>query len=107
LHCIHPPCVEACPEKAITKRLQDGIVLVDKDKCNGCRICLEACPFGAPQFGENEIMQKCDLCVDAMNLDMESPPCAATCPTQALMFGVIDREEKSLQEQRLKKLIAI
>jgi molybdopterin-containing oxidoreductase family iron-sulfur binding subunit len=43
-HCDNPPCVEACPTRASYKR-EDGIVLVDYDKCIGCRLCMVACPF--------------------------------------------------------------
>ena len=105
MHCIQPPCVDACPNQAITKREQDGIVWVDTEKCDGCRICFEACPFGIPQFGKNNIMQKCDMCVDVMDLGRESPPCVATCPTQALMFGIMDKEEKTSTEQLLLEVI--
>jgi len=84
-HCAKAPCIEACPTKAIVKR-PDGIVVVERDKCIGCRACLEACPFAAPQFGEDGLMQKCDMCLDRIE-NGQSPICAATCPTQALRWG--------------------
>jgi Fe-S-cluster-containing dehydrogenase component len=46
MHCSHPACLEACPVKAIIKR-QDGIVLIDKELCVGCKACIDACPLGA------------------------------------------------------------
>ena len=62
-HCAKAPCIEVCPAKAIVKR-PDGIVTVNQSECIGCKVCLEACPFGAPQFGEDGLMQKCDMCPD-------------------------------------------
>ena len=44
-HCTHPACIEACPRNAIYKREEDGIVVIDQDRCNGYQFCIEACPF--------------------------------------------------------------
>jgi len=86
MHCGKPACIEACATGAISKRVEDGIVVVDGDKCNGCRDCFSACPYGVPQFDDNGIMQMCDFCIGA---NME-PACAVSCPTEALNFGTID-----------------
>ena len=88
LHCGNPPCVAACPQGAIRKRPEDGIVVVDQGKCFGCHLCLMACPFGVPQFGADGKMQKCDLCVDLVAQGKE-PACVATCPAGALRFGTL------------------
>ena len=88
-HCGAPACMEVCPVGAITKRAEDGIVLVDQEKCIGCRMCAQACPFGAPQFGESGKMQKCNLCVDRL-AEGKQPACVATCPADALQFGTMD-----------------
>jgi anaerobic dimethyl sulfoxide reductase subunit B (iron-sulfur subunit) len=85
-HCARPACIEVCPTEAISKRSADGIVVVDRDKCNGCKDCFAACPYGVPQFGHDGIMQMCDFCT---SIDME-PACAAYCPTEALKFGTLD-----------------
>ena len=61
-HCDEPPCAEACPEDAITKR-KDSIVIMDYDLCTGCQACIEVCPYDAIAFDEDKsIAQKCNLC---------------------------------------------
>lgn len=87
MHCEKPACVSACPTGAIVKSLDDGVVTVIKSKCNGCRECLSACPFGVPQFGRDGIMQKCDFC-SSIGRD---PACAESCPAEALDFGTMDQ----------------
>jgi Fe-S-cluster-containing dehydrogenase component len=86
LHCRRPPCKDACPVEAITKR-EDGIVLIDRELCIGCKDCIEACPLGVMQFDEEKgIAQKCDLCV--ARLDRGLPPaCVAACPSHCIHFG--------------------
>jgi anaerobic dimethyl sulfoxide reductase subunit B (iron-sulfur subunit) len=93
-HCQTPACVSACPVNAITKRAEDGIVTVDRETCRGkdnCDLCLEACPYEAPQFGteENAKMQKCDLCIDRW-AEGKKPVCVTGCPMLALDAGPVD-----------------
>ena len=78
LHCEDPACAATCPVGAITKN-EDGIVLVDRDSCIGCRLCYDACPVQVPQFGADGTMQKCDMCIGT-----DGPYCAAVCPTRAI-----------------------
>ena len=92
-HCARPGCVDACPGNAISKREQDGIVVVDRDICLGkdkCQLCFEVCSYSAPQFGaeENAKMQKCDLCIERW-AEGKKPICVAGCPTRALDAGPI------------------
>lgn len=93
LHCEAPACVTVCPTGASYKRAEDGIVLVDHDKCIGCKLCSWACPYGARELDEDQgVMKKCTLCIDKIyntNLPAESrvPACVATCPAKARHFG--------------------
>lgn len=85
-HCADAPCAAACTENAISIREEDGIVVVDPEKCNGCRVCFKVCPYDIPQFDEAGKMQKCDMCLDRIQNGQE-PICAATCPTMALRWS--------------------
>jgi Fe-S-cluster-containing dehydrogenase component len=93
LHCETPACVTVCPTGASYKRVSDGIVLVDEDKCIGCKLCSWACPYGAREFDTAVgVMKKCTLCIDRIyneNLkpDDRVPACVAACPTGARHFG--------------------
>nr|WP_320131361.1 4Fe-4S dicluster domain-containing protein [uncultured Holophaga sp.] len=84
--CAGAPCVDACPVGAIAPRNPEGVVAVDQEACVGCRVCLDACPEGVPQFGTEGKMQKCDLCNGRLESGREAPPCVATCPTGALAW---------------------
>jgi sulfite dehydrogenase (quinone) subunit SoeB len=101
LHCETPACVTVCPTGASYKRAEDGIVLVDEDKCIGCKLCSWACPYGAREYSEVEgVMKKCTLCVDRIyneNLpeSERQPACVQACPTRARHFGDLgDPESK-------------
>jgi anaerobic dimethyl sulfoxide reductase subunit B len=85
-HCDEAPCVNVCPTGALTQRASDGVVLVEIQKCNGCRSCLTACPFGIPEFDSDGLMHKCDMCLDRIE-SKQKPICVETCPTQALKWG--------------------
>jgi anaerobic dimethyl sulfoxide reductase subunit B (iron-sulfur subunit) len=94
-HCEQPDCVAACPVGAITKRADDGIVVVDRELClgkNKCDLCLQACPYQVPQFGteNNAKMQKCDLCLERVT-EGQQPICVEACPMWALDFGSLDQ----------------
>jgi anaerobic dimethyl sulfoxide reductase subunit B (iron-sulfur subunit) len=88
-HCETPICVEVCPTEAMFQR-EDGIVLVDPQRCMGCRYCEMTCPYKAPQFDPQQgVMTKCDFCHDL--LDSGQPPtCVAACQMRVLHFGDFD-----------------
>jgi Fe-S-cluster-containing dehydrogenase component len=93
LHCQAPACVTVCPTGASYKRAEDGIVLVDEDKCIGCQLCAWACPYGAREYSAVEgVMKKCTLCIDRiynehLQESERQPACVQACPTRARHFG--------------------
>ena len=95
LHCENPPCLDACLPEAILKRTEDGIVVVERGKCNGCCECLTACPYSVPQFGSDGLMQKCDFCLSVGI----APACAVSCPAEALRYGPLDELIQIAQKQ--------
>lgn len=85
-HCENPACIKSCPVGAITKRSKDGIVLIDDDKCIGCKYCIWACPYSAPQFNPiTNKVEKCTFCVQRIDTGLE-PACVTTCVGRALNF---------------------
>lgn len=92
--CSDPACVKVCPTKAHHKRTEDGIVLIDVEKCIGCGMCAQACPYGAPKLNiSTHKMQKCDACVDRTSQGM-MPVCVEACPERAIEFGEIEELRK-------------
>jgi Fe-S-cluster-containing dehydrogenase component len=104
LHCETPECVTVCPTGASYKRAEDGIVLVDADKCIGCQLCAWACPYGAREYSEvRGTMQKCTLCVDRIyneTLDEydRQPACVMACPTRARHFGDLGDPQSKISQ---------
>ena len=88
-HCDDPACVAGCPTGAMFKS-DDGTVQHVDDCCVVCRNCMITCPYGAPQFDEDENMiVKCDAC-KALREDGRNPVCVDACPMRAIEFGDVD-----------------
>jgi tetrathionate reductase subunit B len=103
-HCDNPPCVQVCPVGA-TFKTEDGVILVDGERCIGCRYCIQACPYGA-RFLNPETMtaDKCTFCYHRITKDM-LPACVEVCPTQARIFGDVRSKTSPLARfQRMNKL---
>lgn len=104
LHCETPACVTVCPTGASYKRSEDGIVLVDEDKCIGCKLCSWACPYGAREYSAIEgVMKKCTLCVDRIYNEHlpeaeRQPACVQACPTKARHFGDLGDPESDVSK---------
>lgn len=85
-HCEKPPCVQVCPVGA-TYKSRDGVVLVDRKICVGCRYCIQACPYGARYFNPTlHVADKCTLCYHRITKGM-LPACVYNCPVKARLFG--------------------
>lgn len=107
-HCDNPPCTKVCPVNATFKR-QDGIVLIDNERCIGCRSCMAACPYSTRFFNWNHpkeqseladvayspersiprrigTVEKCDFCPDMIRQG-KMPACVSRCPMDAIYFG--------------------
>jgi len=92
-HCDNAPCIPVCPQQAIYRR-DDGIVIIDPEKCAGSRNCLDACPYQVIYFNRDiNISQKCTFCAHLLDKGWKEPRCVDVCPTGALTFG----EERDLQ----------
>ena len=112
-HCAHPPCVDVCPTGASFKRA-DGIVLVDKHTCIGCRFCMMACPYKARSFVHGPVenqkwyiprgmgtVESCTLCVHRIDRGI-APACVEACKEQVITFGDL-KDPNSAISKRLKE----
>lgn len=93
--CDKPPCVQVCPVGA-TFKTPDGVVLVDSKYCIGCRYCIQACPYGARYLHpEKRIADKCTFCYHRI-ANEKLPACVEACPTQARIFGELEKKASPL-----------
>jgi tetrathionate reductase subunit B len=97
-HCANAPCIKACPLEDTLYRRDDGLVIIDPKKCDGCKKCVSACPYGAIYFNnEINIAQKCTGCAHLLDRGWKEPRCVDVCAHGAIRFG---------EEEELKDLIA-
>ena len=82
MHCADAPCIKACPVGCLFKDEQN-LTLYDNTRCIGCHSCAMACPFGAPTYGPDGKMRKCDGCAERLKNGL-IPACVRNCPTGAL-----------------------
>ena len=112
-HCEFPPCVDVCPTGASFRR-EDGIVLVDKHICIGCRYCMMACPYKARSFIHEDLhdqkpysprgkgtVESCTFCVHRVDRD-ETPACVEACDAEghnAMIFGDMNNPDSEISRQ--------
>jgi len=107
MQCDDPSCVAACPVHATYKQ-DDGLVVIDPEKCIGCGNCVTACPYKARYRNpEKRIADKCDFCENRLKRGKE-PACVVTCPTKTRIFGDInDPASQVAQMVKRAKLVKI
>ncbi|MET1128502.1 MAG: 4Fe-4S dicluster domain-containing protein [Thermoproteota archaeon] len=95
-HCNNPTCISVCPVGATFKR-DDGVVVIDYDKCIGCGYCVPACPYGA-RYLNTEVgkADKCDYCLHRLSEGL-LPACVENCPTGARIFGDLNHPDSPVR----------
>jgi len=88
-HCLNPSCVASCPSGAMYKREEDGIVLVDQDRCRGWRFCVSGCPYKKVYFNHRTgKAEKCTLCFPRIEVGLPTI-CSETCPGRLRYLGLV------------------
>ncbi len=102
-HCDEPACMAVCPAEAIRKR-EDGIVILDSEKCTGCQLCIAECPYRAIHYDDaKKIATKCNLCYHRVDHGLY-PACADNvCPAHCIYFGDPSEIEKEILEKRRRR----
>lgn len=96
-HCDNPPCVRVCPVKATYKRSEDGIVVIDYNKCIHCMACVPACPYGARKADptHKNPPEKCNFCIHRISEGL-LPACVESCIGKASVFGDLNDETSEI-----------
>ena len=104
-HCEDAPCISACPCNCLMKDEETGFTVYDNTNCIGCHSCAMACPYGAPSYGKDGKMIKCNGCVTRVKMGLE-PACVRNCATGALKC--LDEEDYKAENmgQSLRKTTA-
>jgi dimethylsulfide dehydrogenase subunit beta/complex iron-sulfur molybdoenzyme family reductase subunit beta len=106
-HCTHPACLEACPRKAIYKRQEDGIVVIDQERCRGFRYCIKACPYKKIYFNEvTGKSEKCIFCYPRLEKGTANA-CARQCPGRIRFVGLLDDPDSPVHKLVLKYNVAL
>lgn len=105
MHCTDAGCVNVCPAGAV-QHTKNGTVWIDQDKCLGCGLCVEHCPFNVPHISQvTKKMAKCTGCIERTTNGLK-PACVATCPSGALEYGdrktLLAEAEKRVESLREK-----
>lgn len=104
-HCTYPACLASCPRQAIYKREEDGIVLVDQERCRGYRECNKACPYGKVMYNPvTRVSEKCIGCFPAVE-EGRQPQCTINCIGRVRMNGWIHDPENADPENLVDYLV--
>jgi nitrate reductase beta subunit len=106
-HCTFPGCLSACPRKAIYKRPEDGIVLVDQSRCRGYRECVKACPYKKVFYNAvTRVSEKCIGCYPLIEKG-EQPRCVQTCIGKIRMQGFLSKPGEEKEDNPIDYLVRI
>ena len=103
MHCKNPECVPCCPTGA-SQQDEDGVVWVDYKKCMGCKVCVNACPYGMRDTSHtvrrfDEYVRKCTFCKERREMEPDKDPyCVQTCHQKARVFGDIDDPNSAISK---------
>lgn len=105
-HCTDAPCVDICPVEALYVR-KDGIVDFDKDRCIGCKSCMQACPYDALYIDpETHTAAKCNYCAHRIDVGLE-PACVNVCPEQAIISGDMENNNSSISQLLARQQVSV
>ncbi|MEG0505429.1 MAG: 4Fe-4S dicluster domain-containing protein [Raoultibacter sp.] len=126
-HCAKPACVDVCPTGASTRN-DDGVVVIDAEKCIGCKACMSACPYDARVLLEDEpkyyldyavgdgfepahrggVVEKCNFCHQRIS-EGRKPACMELCPGRARLWGDLDDPDseasKALKDRKTMRYL--
>ena len=105
-HCTDAPCVEICPTEALFIR-DDGIVDFDKDRCIGCKSCMQACPYDALYIDpETNTAAKCNYCAHRIDVGLE-PACVNVCPEHAIISGDMEDADSEIAQLLSRQAVKV
>jgi Fe-S-cluster-containing dehydrogenase component/formate-dependent nitrite reductase membrane component NrfD len=105
-HCDNAPCVTICPTVALYRR-PDGIVDFDRDRCIGCKSCMQACPYDALYIDpDTHTAAKCHFCAHRVERGLE-PACVIVCPERAILTGDLDDPESEVSRVIAREQVAV
>jgi nitrate reductase beta subunit len=106
-HCSYPACLAACPRKAIYKREEDGIVLIDQSRCRGYKECVKACPYKKTFFNMvTRVSEKCIGCYPLIEKG-EQPRCVTTCIGKIRMQGFMEDLKEPRKDNPIDMIVRI
>ena len=106
-HCTYPACLQACPRQSIYKRPEDGIVLLDQERCRGYRVCFEACPYKKVFYNHTtRVSEKCVMCYPAVEQGNQ-PRCMRNCIGKIRSFGFLSTPEEAREDNPIDFLVHV
>jgi carbon-monoxide dehydrogenase iron sulfur subunit len=104
-HCDDAPCETVCPTAAISRKNDESPVVINKNKCIGCKMCIQVCSFGVLKRSKSDnTVIKCDFCIERLEEEKE-PVCVKGCPTNALKMTTLEELSSKKKEASTQRLL--